>query len=93
MPRTGYSQGNGKRRSVPENAERVTQICVTAAHASAVNGDEKTFEASVLKAAQDAGLHDKGCQGVRESSDRRCDLRRYSGHEQRRPIMAIGMSR
>ena len=35
--------------------ESVMQICVTAAHASAVNGDEKTFEASVLKAAQDAG--------------------------------------
>jgi flagellar capping protein FliD len=35
--------------------DRVMQICVTAADASAVNGDEKTFEASVLKTAQDAG--------------------------------------
>jgi hypothetical protein len=35
--------------------ERVMQICVTAANASTVNGDEKTFEASVLKTAKDAG--------------------------------------
>jgi flagellar capping protein FliD len=35
--------------------DRVMQICVTTAETSAVNGDEKTFEASVLKTAQNAG--------------------------------------
>jgi hypothetical protein len=54
--------------------ERVTQICVTAAHASAVNGDEKMFEASVLKAAQDAGctIKDVKVSGNQVTVDATC---------------------
>jgi hypothetical protein len=54
--------------------DRAMQICVTAADARAVNGNEKTFEASVLKTAQDAGctVKDVKVSGNQVTSDATC---------------------
>lgn len=54
--------------------DRVLKSCVTAAEASAANGDEKTFRESVVKAAQDAGctVKDFKVSGNQVTSDATC---------------------
>ncbi|HEV2042923.1 MAG TPA: DUF3617 family protein [Casimicrobiaceae bacterium] len=53
---------------------RVMTSCVTAAEVSAANGDEKTFQASVVKTAQDAGctVKDIKVSGNQVTSDVTC---------------------
>jgi len=54
--------------------DRVMKACVTAAEASVANGDEKTFQASVVKTAQDAGctVKDVKVSGNQVTSDATC---------------------
>jgi len=54
--------------------DRVMTHCVTAAEASVANGDEKTFRASIVKAAEDAGCTVKELKvsGNQVSSDGTC---------------------
>ena len=54
--------------------DRVMKSCVTAAEASAANGDDKTFQASVVKIAQDAGctIKDVKVSGNQVTSDATC---------------------
>jgi Protein of unknown function (DUF3617) len=54
--------------------DRVMKSCVTAAEASAANGDEKTFRDSVVKTAQDAGctVKDVKVSGNQVTSDATC---------------------
>ena len=54
--------------------DRVMKSCVTVAEASAANGDEKTFQASVVKTAQDAGctVKDVKVSGNQVTSDATC---------------------
>ena len=54
--------------------DRVLTSCVTAAEASAANGDEKTFRASVVKAAEEAGctVKDVKVSGNQVTSDATC---------------------
>ena len=54
--------------------DRVLKACVTTAEASAANGDEKTFQASVVKTAQDAGctVKDVKVSGNQVTSDATC---------------------
>ena len=54
--------------------DRVLTSCVTAAEASAANGDEKTFQVSVVKTAQDAGctVKDVKVSGNQVTSDATC---------------------
>jgi hypothetical protein len=58
--------------------DRVMKSCVTAAEANAANGDEKTFRASVVKAAEEAGctVKDVKVSGNQVISDGTC-----SGHQ------------
>jgi hypothetical protein len=54
--------------------DRVMKACVTVAEASVANGDEKTFQASVVKTAQDAGctVKDVKVSGNQVTSDATC---------------------
>ena len=54
--------------------ERVMMACVTAAEANAMNGDEKTFRAAVVKPAEDAGctVKDVKVSGNQVISDATC---------------------
>ena len=54
--------------------DRVLKSCVTAAEANAANGDEKTFRASVVKTAEDAGctVKDVKVSGNQVTSDASC---------------------
>jgi hypothetical protein len=54
--------------------DRVLKSCVTAAEANAANGDERTFRASVIKAAEDAGctVKDVKVAGNQVVSDGTC---------------------
>lgn len=54
--------------------ERVMKNCISAAEASAANGDDKTFQASVVKIAQDAGctIKDVKVSGNQVTSDATC---------------------
>ena len=54
--------------------DRVLKSCVTAAEANAANGDEKTFRASVVKTAEDAGctVKDVKVSGNQVTSDATC---------------------
>ena len=54
--------------------ERVFKACVTAAEANAMNGDEKTVRAAVIKPAEDAGctVKDIRVSGNKVISDATC---------------------
>ena len=54
--------------------DRVMKSCITAAEASAANSDDKTFQASVVKIAQDAGctIKDVKVSGNQVTSDATC---------------------
>jgi hypothetical protein len=54
--------------------DRVLKSCVTAAEANVANGDEKTFRASVVKTAEDAGctVKDVKVSGNQVISDATC---------------------
>jgi len=54
--------------------DRVLKSCVTAAEANVANGDEKTFRASVVKTAEDAGctVKDVKVSGNQVTSDATC---------------------
>jgi len=54
--------------------DRVMKSCITAAEASAANSDDQTFQASVVKIAQDAGctIKDVKVSGNQVTSDATC---------------------
>jgi hypothetical protein len=54
--------------------DRVMKNCITAAEASAANSDDQTFQASVVKIAQDAGctIKDVKVSGNQVTSDATC---------------------
>ena len=54
--------------------DRVLKSCVTAAEANVANGDEKTFRASMVKTAEDAGctVKDVKVSGNQVTSDATC---------------------
>ena len=54
--------------------DRVMKSCVTAAEANLANGDEKTFQQSVVKTAEDAGctVRDVKVSGNQVTSDATC---------------------
>ena len=54
--------------------DRVLKSCVTAAEANVANGDEKTFQQSVVKTAEDAGctVKDVKVSGNQVISDATC---------------------
>jgi len=54
--------------------DRVLKSCVTAAEANVANGDEKTFQQSVVKTAEDAGctVKDVKVSGNQVISDASC---------------------
>jgi hypothetical protein len=58
--------------------DRVLKSCVTAAEANVANGDEKTFQQSVVKTAEDAGctVKDVKVSGNKVISDATC-----AGHQ------------
>ena len=58
-----------------------TKRCVTVAHANVVNGDDKTFRESLIKAAEEVGCTVKDIRVSGKPSDPQYGLRRGRKHE------------